>query len=241
MRVSHTPRKKVKKPFYKRKSYQKLMGKTVNGALDYASRVEGPIGTVARGLLSIKNLINVETHFKDANGGAPFESNPSAAGTLIQLFNGISQGDDHQNRNGISILNKSLSLRMLISRDFTPTTNSDAAVRLVIIMDKKPELGTPTWTTVYGSSVPYTAYIDKENVGDRFVIMKEIDTFVSDAYPKRNIKIHMNIPQTHTRYDGTGATYGDIQSGALFVMALTDNTTDPPVHSYTTRFRYYDN
>lgn len=215
---------------------KRLVGTTVDAGLNYASGVPGPIGSIARSLKFVKDYINVEEKY--VNTTIALRTPMDDGATWWASFGNMAQGDDVNQRQGRSILNRDLRITYHVERDPDATTTSDL-VRLVVICDKTPDIGTPTYSTVFGSYSPM-AKIDKDN-SDRFVIMKSKLLSLDAGRPSQVGTMNINLKGIHTYYDGTGNTYGDVKKNAFAIFAVTDATANEPTAGMNARHKFTDN
>lgn len=226
--------RRYKKKYTKNYNVKKMMGHVVNRGLSYASRVPGPIGSVARAVSMIKGLVNVEVKYLDTTVSAAAITN--SVSSFSQALNSIIEGDEYNNRNGRSILNRSISVNWSCIMHASAT---NTYVRLVLACDKKPDVGTVNYGSVYGSSSNYLTQINKAEDGDRFVILKDILIKLSTAECTNQYgKIYVDLKGTHTIFDASSA---DTEKNRYFIVAISDQPTNTPTLNFVSRFRFTDN
>ena len=112
-------------------------------------------------------------------------------------------------------------------------------VHLALLYDKKPQIGTPGYATIYQGGLPHSL-IDKDAVGDRFVIIKDWKIALN-AQSNRLVwkKYYTNLTRMHTSYAGTALD--NFETGRIFLIAISDSPTIGVVISGTSRFCFADN
>lgn len=234
-------RKPAKRAPYKNKkkdNMKRMLGHVANKALDYAKLVPGPVGTLARGLGMMKSFINVEEKYVDTILAT--STIPSTPATISLLLNAIAQGDGYNQRNGQSVINKSVTINYALTMNSVAVFTS---IKIALVMDKKPDVtALTTAATVYGAASNYLSQVDKEENGDRYVILKSEIINLDSAYRRTYFnKWHVDLTETHTLWDGTTGAIADFEKNALFIVAVSDQPTNLPVLDVNARFRYFDN
>lgn len=184
----------------------------------------------------LKGLINVERKFLDVNqSGDTINWN----GTVAQLAN-INQGDGVNQRDGQSVLLKSILIRGAITYGSVHGSN---LIRVVVFMDKRNSTGVfPSPLDVYANvgnaNAPNSPLLN--NSYGRFKILYTNLFTVSDTGQKaRPFKIYINHIDKHIHYTGTAGT--DESRNQIYIMYTSDVNTDDPSISYYSRIRYIDN
>ena len=113
----------------------------------------------------LKSLVNTEFKAKTLiNSSQTF----STTGSLT-LLNGLSQGDDFDNRSGRQVRFKSLQFRGSVEQHASAT---QTFLRLIWVIDKQPNASTPVIGDILTStSIAATRNLDNRK---RFVILKDI-------------------------------------------------------------------
>lgn len=227
------PRKFYRKKKFVRKRYarkpnnfQRMLGST--------SSTVASMAQLYRTVNHMKNMINCEKKYVDATTSSVVPS----SGTYAFFCNGLAEGDDYNARNGRSILMDSLHLR------WSAKVNSSATntlLRIIVVADKKPDVGTPSYTDVMGGASTI-AQIDKEAVGDRYVILRnKLLSLNPGANPARTGDIFISLKGIHQKFDNTSSGSTDLESNGIWVFATADEATNTPTLSINSRFSYYDN
>lgn len=180
----------------------------------------------------IRGMINCEKHYYDINSSAA----PNTSGTMVHLSN-VSQGDDRSNRQGTSILARSIYIR-------TNTENNASAtntfLRMVIFWDKfntgTPPVGSdviPLCGSTHATVGPLAI-----NKGQRFQIL--YDKVYNLPNTARNSQRNIFIPlYKHIKYTGSAGT--DEYNNQLYILFVSNETTYVPNVTYSTRLGFYDN
>uniref|UniRef100_UPI0040484F00 capsid/nuclear shuttle family protein n=1 Tax=Shewanella sp. TaxID=50422 RepID=UPI0040484F00 len=136
----------------------------------------------------------------------------------FQLLNGISQGDDYNERVGDKITMLTQRVHLFITPDAEPVATR-AGLRIVLIYDSQPNGAAPTGDTVFAADTVYR--FANHGYRQRFTILK--DQFINYDSQTTNIvkwvkwskKLTKNV--SDVRYSGTGATVASIASGSLYL------------------------
>lgn len=187
-----------------------------------------------RGVNYLKGLVNSEK-FKHDFTGTP---NVDWSGTVVSLTS-ISQNDTDTGRTGNSIFVRSLYIRGQVVINASAT--SSEFVRIMIFIDKQQVGDTaPTAADVLETTSNINAPnspLNLQTVG-RFTLLRSFQLSVNPEKPSVQWKV--NIPMRHhVRYNGT--TANDIQRGGLYMLMISDNSSDLPQVRYYGRISYHDN
>lgn len=163
----------------------------------------------------------------------PVPSPVSSTGGVVVL-NDITQSVAQNGRIGNQIAMKSCSYRYEV--DFGGGTAPQNG-RNILIWDKQFNSTLPAVTDILsgGSYLSYLVYGNK----DRFTILRND---IWSLNPNGNTTVfyegHVRINMMTTFLDATGAS---IQTGALLLLSISDQTTNLPQLSGIWRMRYFDN
>lgn len=227
--------KKLRRFKKKLPTWKKMVGITANKALDYAGNVPGPIGTVARGLKLVKNLINVEAMFVDT---AINQAAAASAQNAIPLA-AIAQGDTDSSRQGDSILAKSLVVRLSLTNNASATTS---LARMIIFIDKENANGTAPTSTLVLQQDQVQGLLNMNN-SERFPILRDksyaLRTSTESAITW--ITEYIDLSDLHIRFDGTTSAQGSLSTNHPYVLFISSEATNTPSFVGNIRLRYYDN
>lgn len=158
---------------------------------------------------------------------------------LVQCLNLMAQGDDYNLREGRSILAKSIEYKLLITANVASTANQ--YIRIVVFQD----------TTLDGTNTP-TAGELISNVSSlrnpdpvymkRFIILSDKQIYLSPNSGSGNLVCeYYKKLSHHIKFAGTGAVVGNMGEGSIWMILVSDQTTNVPNILGETRLRYYDN
>lgn len=184
----------------------------------------------ARGMRLEKKVVDI----------APTQYSPETTGTQLQLLNGCIAGSQNYNRIGRKIHMKSLQIHGEIHN--TDASSGPVVVRLLIVYDKQSNGAAPTLAMIITSQTiagaTSSSVFDMVNLDnrDRFEIIRDkyyplgvIDNTATQTYANGpgNCVVNEFIPLggRETTYNaGTAGTVGDIQSGALYMFLVSNQT-----------------
>lgn len=223
---------------------RKMMGEQPESPIDKIAKIASPLGTIAKTVSMMTSLINVEDKFIDTTLDGVIDG----TGAYSRLLNVIEQGANYNERNGNKVEMKCIQLRFSLIGNFPVDTtfqsNASFRVQMYLLIDKKPELGQPAYPFIFPvPSIGYTdSLIDKNNVGERFVILKKWRV-VLEGSGTRSIMIDklIHLERLHTQWFDTLG--GNFEEGSIALVAISSSGTAPtdPVIQGTARFCYHDN
>lgn len=185
-----------------------------------------------KGYRYLKSVLNVE--YKTYDRYSHTNITPNSSGEVYQLTN-IAQGVNDGERNGNSVLAKSVQLQCVLKQNSAQTQAT--ACRCILFVDKQK---TPPSAV---TDVLKTASVDslfKTTNHDRFHILadKRFSLPVTADGPDKIIKIYRRL---HHHVKWTGASGSDYDEGHINVLFLTDQGANLPTWYISSRFRYVDN
>jgi len=202
--------------------------KYAGDAYDLASRTW-------KGLNEIRKFINIEEKYSDVNASQSPDQN-GAVTCLSQL----AQGTTMNTRVGNSVRVQHFTLRARVAVSSAVTTFS--VVRVAIIRDMEGQGTAPTcadiFETVGGSQAPRQP-LDWLN-RKRFAVL--YDTFLVVAPASgcaREIYYDIDLAK-HVLYRGTTAAAASDGEGSIYIVSLSDEATNTPTVSYSSRMTYTD-
>lgn len=217
---------------YKPKAKSTYYSKFKRG-VSLAAKVAQTAATVAK----IASMVNSEKQYYD-NNTLLVTRNPTPTGT-VDIMSGIPQGDDNGQRTGNSIKLNSLYITMQGGMSASAT---QTFVRMILFEDKFNTGTAPTAANVLGLtlttgwsviaplnvdfSTRYKVLLDKrialsQNGKQNFIFKKYIKT------------------QRHVHYTGPAAT--DTYNGNIYLLLLSNESTNTPTIYFNCRVGYYDN
>lgn len=197
---------------------RRMTGNEPSKAVDWIARGIGDTATIAKTVSMLASMVNVEDKYVDTL--ISLDPSPATPGFSITL-NNIAQGSAVNQRNGNKVLDKCLQVNMRLFLDASALVTSTNTMRIVILIDKKPQIGALTFDDVYVPNNDVAGLIDKDTAGDRVVVLKDMK-FVFNGGDKRLFyrKFYCNLSRIHTQYTGAAATA--FETGAIYFLGLTD-------------------
>lgn len=214
---------------------RKMTGSEPTTMVDTIASGIGQVATIAKAVSGIAALINVEDKYVDT----PISLSVSSASPQGTTLNGMVQGSGRNQRNGNKVLNKCLQINYRVYLD--PTATSTNIVRVIILLDKKPQINTIGFNTIYTPTGDVDALIDKDNAGDRVVILKDT-RHILDPGDRRMAfkKLFIKLDRLHTQFTGSASLF---ESGEIRLIAISDAAGTQPntLVSGNARFCFLDN
>ena len=194
----------------------------------------------------------------DINDGTYGFTRPAGGGS-IALLNGIQTGASFYNRIGSRVEMINLHIRGFI---YYALTSVQDQVRMIVFYDRQPNGATPTASDVLQSRNQSGATINAGSSEinldqrDRFVIIRDILRYIPSVTV--TVGVLTNGPQiggqdfqvnefvklkglsTHYKSSSAPTTVGDIATGALFVMFISDTQDSTTGFNGNFRLRYAD-
>lgn len=224
------PRYYRKRNYYRRRNVRR--GKKRVPMFGRADRAVGKAAWyMAKKALS---LINVERKFSDVTS-----TGTSVNATRI-LLNGLSTGDSTNQRNGQSIKVTQIYCQLKFNLNASAT---DTTIRYMLILDRDPR------GVIYNISdllqdytnYPITSPLNLDSNVRRYTVLMDRRLKLNTNYPETIRRINVKRP-IHVRYDpdDTG-TITDIAYNSIYLMFLSDESTNYPTVQYYCRIRFIDN
>lgn len=183
--------------------------------------------------LSIKKLVNVEYKYTDRS----FNHTPGNTG-LVSMITNIAQGSDATERNGISILGKSIYIRGEAVINPASTTGSKA--RIIVFIDKNNQGAMPTVAEVL-ETVNINSALNMAN-GKRFWVLCDKQMDLNPAGNNQHSYMKYKKLNIHLRYSGTGSAVTNLRDNNIFFLTISDQAAgNSPTISCYSRFKYIDN
>lgn len=194
--------------------------------------------TKSAGVVALKKvnkiIRNTEKKFVDVDDSI-FISNTF---TIIPLTL-VGQGDTASSREGNKIVFSSMEMKYTLK---IGSAASQTRCRILIVKDKQVNESLFTANDLLQSSAQGTAIVSPKNLDNmfRFVILYDkVHSLQNTGTSVNFAKMfkRMNMP---ARYLSTGGAITNIASNGLFLVALSDETTNTPALSYYIRTRFID-
>lgn len=182
----------------------------------------------------------VGNKYRQASAGVPelkYNDSTLNVGTSnaggSQLITTIAQGSDNTERIGRKITNKALQYDIAYANgttdlgNTTPWPENYAAAKFAIVWDKQPNGALATWADVYNTTTNVVTPMCFKNYNniDRFDILAVEDITICVSGPNAERRSRYIPLSLETRFDGTGSTVADIQSGALIIVYADNNAS----------------
>jgi len=225
---------------------QASFGRFLRGA-GTAVNVASKALSVAKGVAS---MINPEKKWFDTKAAATGVTTTAA----INCVTAIGQGDTSVTRDGDSI--KAVSLALHADLNWSAYTAKDARVRIMIIRDliqcggTAPVIGKILYNVTNAQELMQSFM--NMNYGKRIQILYDRVFTQNDNKDDNHIQWYYKFAPTTKQVDKMSkkanphitwldGTATDYDFGHVFLVAVGDQTENPPTLSYITRLRFYDN
>lgn len=216
-----------KRPAYRKRAKGTNWGSVAQRALKTAKFVAG--------------LINVEKKFYDVNVVGNFDN----TGYQVFTLNNFAQGDDENQRNGRSVLSKTLQLRGTLKLQ---SATDYGTIRFVLIRDKAASGTTPTMTDIYNTATTDSAVTSFRNIltgaAQRYDILWD-KRYTLDKDQKGSITVEKYWKlNSHIHFVGTGNATADLGNGSLYMAVISTGTSASNTgmdFTGVSRLRYIDN
>lgn len=194
--------------------------------------------TKSAGVVALKKVNKVirmqEKKFIDTSGSA----NQSST-VLITPLSLAGQGDTASSREGSKISMSSIQMKYTWKMSEGATSTR---ARIMLIQDKQVNGASFSANDLLESSALGTAIISPLNLDGAFrfrVLYNKVHTLSGEGskvqYKEMFKKININA-----RYSGSGGTISQVLSSGLFLLAVTDETSQTPNLSFFVRIRFND-
>lgn len=180
----------------------------------------------------MQGMINCEKKYADLSYSGSIDYNGA-----INLITNIPQGSDVGNRDGNSILVRSLNFKQV----WRMTGTTDTNVRTIIFLDTSNTGSAPTVTDVLQYVGSVTAPLSPLQVDHltRYKILRDFKYILStNDKSSREIAQYIKL-YFHEKFTGPNAT--DIYKNAVYVLNISDKIASLPTVEAYHRLGYYDN
>lgn len=234
---------------YKRRLQSNRRRRTYNGGVRKA-RGQGTMGrrTVrrTRGFWDPANSTSLFTANQKIYDALADQSTNVVTVATFSLLNGITAGDDFNNRDGRRVIMDMLHLRADFFYASAIQAHPADHIRVLVVYDKQPNGAVMVQSDLF-SGASGDSFINPSQMG-RFEILWDQDwtlpqvpanTTTAVLFPKINKKI---MVRRGTQYSGTSGTVASISSGSLYLVTLGSQTsgTNNTVLSVSTRLTFHD-
>lgn len=196
--------------------------RNINAGLRYA----------VKGVNLMKGIINSEIKKSDISMN-PLQPSTTAIFTLLSEIN---QGDDYNNRQGNSVLDKYLTLRWGLSLNAAATFTQ---VRMIIFIDGDNDMETPTEAQLLTTPTNLMSSINPD-YSARFTILYDQVHNLSNSGEKVISDKFYKVLNFHSKFvTGTGAT--GFGRNSIWLYLKSTEATNTPVFTGYSRIAFYDN
>jgi len=216
---------------YKRKTYKRkrTYKKKAKGFGDMT--VSQVAQKALQGVNYIRGLVNSELFHYDASN---LINGSVSSGGAVQFLTPMPQDDTVAGRTGNSILLKSIYLKGVITWN---SSNSGQIIKCWMVQDNQQVAGTaPSFANVFNSRDVIS--MRNRNTLDRFTILDTKTYQQNESKDSQLIDLYKDF-QHHVKWYGTGG--GDIQKGGIYLLFVSNKTTDLPFLTLDLRTSYHDN
>ncbi len=206
------------------------LGRRVGGRVDNYLNFGGQ---VMRDLNSLRRFINTEIHYLDTVQSAV---NVSTTTTFV-LLNGMALGDTSITRTGQSIKMDGLDFRWYLTGNLTAV---QVATRLLVVLDKQPNGAIFSVTALLNAATVVSPY----TVGgqNRFVVIYDETIALSTGGPlNASSCVRLPVNQHVTYNTGTAGDITDINTNSLYLLMLSDQSTNVSIITAYLRLWFIDN
>ncbi len=168
---------------------------------------------------------------------ATSNQNSTASGTIWALTQGITQGDSTLQRDGAQLKLEDTRLRM---RVFMPTGAVAASLRVIIFSDSMNVGSLPLVSDVLSSSTITASYSTVQLLTSRFRIYADtIKNMTAGGIQQLCIDLNRPISKVLT-YNGNTDVAASNGKNAVFLLVITDVSSNFPVYDFNVVHRFYD-
>jgi len=211
---------------YKKRSYRKPMYKRAN----YGSRFA--LKKVQRDIRMIKKHTKPEYGIKDAqqSGVAPTTT------STLQLLNGVGSGSAATTRDGRVAVWKSFQMIGSINKH---ASASATVTRFILFYDKSPSGVAPTAAQLLDLSSVNAVYAFRNlDFRGRFDIIRDWRVHVDADDPEKYFKKYCKFTKKTIYDDSNNADITDINTGAIYLLTVSDEATNTPTVDSNMRLRF---
>lgn len=189
----------------------------------------------AVGLNEIRKLINIEEKILQSSAtAAPFDT----AGALIPISR-IAQGLDYTNRIGDSIKLQSIEVR---ARIFQNTSATTTVFRVLLVRDLDGYGTLPTVGNIMDITGSAGAPLSQMNWLNRkrFSVLYDEQGVLSTNGDRGDSISFKFAHEGHILYLGTTAAAASDGKGSLYLLFISDESTNTPTYAYQSRIVFTD-
>ncbi len=214
------------------------------GARPYRPVSEWTMNEISTGLADLWNvakagvsIFNTEVKMFDVpfQGGTPLNCPSTGSVSCLSL---VPQGNDYNNREGLSLRTIMLSLNMNQNWNNTSNVTLNALLRVIVFVDYEQEGTIPAVTDVLESANINALY--NHVAKERFQIL--FDRMVSGMTTRTNVPLIEDFRHdSHIQFRTNGSNQASQGEGSIYILGISDQAVNyPNVYGYTRLF-YVDN
>lgn len=230
-RRSFPKRKKITPS--RRQKIKKLAGEKPS-VIDKIARYAGPVGTIAKAVGGIIQMMNPEKKYVDNTSSLIAVPN---TGVAVATYTTMVQGLGDQARNGNTIKGISISGKMYLQKNLSVQTTG---IRLLWVLDKECDGSVPLLSQIL-DNVDIVSGVNRD-YSKRFVLLKDKMLTLNDGGGQTKFQKFFFPTDFHIHYDGSSAAITDAKENQVFLFAISDQNPDyAPLLTHFGRFNFYDN
>ena len=199
------------------------------------SNVLAKAGTALSIAQQLQKLVNVERKYViTSNSNVELTDSPT-----VTLLTGTAQGTTESTRIGNRIKSHDMFFRMFVSYN-TLATAQDQVCRIMIVNDRSSQ-GEAIQSTDVLQEADILSPLNVEQCPSRLNIL--FDQYFYLNAGTRSIKskeLYRKI-DWHTTYSGTSANQTDAESGHIYLLMFSNQSSNGPLIKYSFKYGYVDN
>lgn len=181
--------------------------------------------TIAR---SLQSKVQPELkHYDETNG-----QGPTSAGQVVSIIRGIALGDTDTTLEGNQFYLKGIYVRWVATINGAATNTH---VRFNLIQDLRPLAAGPAWTDIFTNN-NVNAMLNLTTWSGRFKPLKTVNFVLNGDMPSRTGGFYVKVNKL-IKFNSTAIPI----MNDLYLCSVSNEATNPPVVSFQSRLRYYDN
>lgn len=165
----------------------------------------------------------------------------STSSTVWALTQGITQGDGESTRDGAQIMLKHLECDVQVKNNVLITSGFTTAFRMIVFVDNFNQGTLPAATDILVASSVLSTYTVNVYQSKRFRILHDKKVTLTNGSETNGLLLKWHTKYSRlVQYLGTSDASASNGRGAVFVLFVTDEGTNPPVYSFDFLCRYTD-
>lgn len=180
-------------------------------------------------------MLNAEKKYYDITNTTVTPATPAGTYTTVSLVGSLTTGDGPSNRDGSQIRLKSMQLQMQFTQNAAATGSTTC--RWLLFLDRRVQVAsTPSYTDIYDSTDVTNTFLNIEDQWKRFKILRSGLVTLTAAEVRTMVDVYLpcSLP---IRYN----TADQVVMNNIWLMIVSNETTNTPSVQYWYRIRFYDN